>query len=85
MKKSLTTLVITLLSALQLQAQQCEVKFNLNYNTSQQVEPISVKQGCALPLDKKPLPQREAIALADGTLRPIASLPTNSCLARWWA
>lgn len=59
MKKTLTTLAIALLSALQLQAQQCEVKFNLNYNTSQQVEPISVKQGCALTLDKKPLPQRE--------------------------
>jgi len=59
MKKILFLMVMGCLAAMQLRAQQCEVKFNLNYNTSEQVEPMSVKQGCALPLDKKPMPQRE--------------------------
>ncbi|MCR4765823.1 MAG: InlB B-repeat-containing protein [Bacteroidaceae bacterium] len=59
MKKILTLMVIVCLTTLQLMAQQCEVTFNLNYNTTERVEPISVKQGFVLPLDKKPLPQRE--------------------------
>ena len=59
MKKTLIVLGIALLEAMQLMAQQCEVKFNLNYDTTEQVEPISVKQGYVLPLDKKPLPQRD--------------------------
>jgi len=64
MKKILTFLSISILAAMQLNAQQCEVKFDLNYNTTEQVEPLSVKQGCALPLDKKPMPQREGYRFA---------------------
>ena len=59
MKKTLILLAIAVLMVMPMKAQQCEVKFDLNYDTTEQVESISVQQGCALPLDKKPMPQRE--------------------------
>ena len=59
MKKTFVLLAIAVLMVMPMKAQQCEVKFDLNYDTTDQVESISVQQGCALPLDKKPMPQRE--------------------------
>ena len=53
----MTTLMI--MTTLVANAQQIQVNFDLNYATTDQVEAMSVKQGCMLPLDKKPMPQRE--------------------------
>ena len=59
MKRNLILSVACALFFLPMKAQQCEVNFDLNYDTTQKIEGISVKQGCAIPMDKKPLPQRE--------------------------
>ena len=59
MKKNLILSVACVFFTLQLKAQQCEVSFDLNYDTADRIEAVCVKQGCAIPLDKKPYPERE--------------------------